>query len=192
MLTVTLLSRLQLLSSAHLSSQSMPMLECLGSGFFMSEKVGVPSENSIAKGNDGLLRTISILHPDRLHLACTSLRPCTHYARDAYACPCQQKTFGQQIIKHAPIRSKTALFGLFNERVQTFLEQLVICGGFRLIEKYVNALGMTALLKITSIRYLQKICGEALRTLRGAAYSESGKAKNRRHESRCSIVLRRR
>jgi hypothetical protein len=53
----------------------MPMLDFLGSAFAISENFSVPYDDSIDKRNDGLTMTMSILHPNRLHLAYTSLRP---------------------------------------------------------------------------------------------------------------------
>jgi alkylation response protein AidB-like acyl-CoA dehydrogenase len=103
----------------------MPMLGFIGSAFAISENFSVPYENSSGKRNDGLPMTMSILHPDRLHLAYTSLRPPHLGTLNTYAYACPQKTFGKQIIKHAPIRSDTALFGVFIEPVHAFLERHV-------------------------------------------------------------------
>jgi hypothetical protein len=69
--------------------------------------------------------TMSNLHPDRLHLAYASLRSAHIGALNAYAYACPQKMFGKQIIKHAPIRSDTTLFGVFIEPVHAFLERHV-------------------------------------------------------------------
>lgn len=119
---------------------------------------------------------MSNFNPERLHLACASLRLARVCAQDAYAYACQRETFGEPLIEHVPIRSKIASFGLLIGPAHAFLEQLVfVVASSRCSGKDVNVGGMTALLKVMSTRCLEKVCREAQQILGGAAYSKSGK-----------------
>jgi alkylation response protein AidB-like acyl-CoA dehydrogenase len=152
------------------------MLECVGSTFITFDDVRVSCNNLIGKENQGFAMIMSNFNPERLHLACASLRLARVCAQDAYTYACERETFGRPLIEHAPIRSKIASFGLLIEPVHSFLEQLTfIVESARCSTKDVNVGGMTALLKVMSTRCLEKVCREAQQILGGAAYSKSGK-----------------
>jgi alkylation response protein AidB-like acyl-CoA dehydrogenase len=154
----------------------MLMPRCLGSTFLGFEDVRVPFENLLGKEDRGFPMIMSNFNPERVHLACASLRLSRVCAQDAYAYACQRETFGRPLIEHAPIRSKIATFGLLIEPVHAFLEQLVfVVESSRGSGKRLNVGGMTALLKVMSTRCLEKVCREAQQILGGAAYSKSGK-----------------
>jgi alkylation response protein AidB-like acyl-CoA dehydrogenase len=154
----------------------MLMPRPLGSTFLNFEDVRVPCENFLGKENDGFPMIMSNFNPERLYLACASLRLARVCAQDAYAYACQRETFGRPLTEHAPIRTKIATFGLLIEPVHAFLEQLVfIVESSRGSVKGVSNGGMTALLKVISTKCLEKVCREAQQILGGAAHSKSGK-----------------
>jgi alkylation response protein AidB-like acyl-CoA dehydrogenase len=148
----------------------------LGSTFITFEDVLVPIENLLGQENHGFAMIMSNFNPERLGLACASLRLARVCAQDAYVYACERETFGKPLIEHAPIRSKIATFGLFIEPAHAFLEQLVfIIENARVSGREINVGGMTALLKVMSTRCLEKVCREAQQILGGAAYNRAGK-----------------
>lgn len=154
----------------------MLIIKCVGSTFITFDDVRVPCENLLGKENHGFGMIMSNFNPERLHLACASLRLARVCAQDAYIYACERETFGKPLIEHSPIRTKIALFGLLIEPVQAFFEQLVfIVETARCSGRDVNVGGMTALLKVMSTRCLEKVCREAQQILGGAAYTKSGK-----------------
>lgn len=166
----------------------------IGSTFIEFEDVRVPVENLIGqenkgfplimssespwtKGLDRLLIFYSDFNPERLSLACASLRLARVCAEDAYNYAIQRETFGSPLIEKQAIQSKIFKFGLMIEPAYAFMEQLV-----NILELTkdrpsddVNIGGMTALLKVMSTRALEKSVREAQQIMGGAGYNKAGK-----------------
>lgn len=116
-------------------------------------------------------------NPERLALACASLRLARVCAEDAFKYAVQRETFGSPLIEKQAIQSKIFKFGLMIEPAYAFMEQLV-----NILESTknrksddVNIGGMTALLKVMSTRALEKSVREAQQILGGAGYNRAGK-----------------
>ena len=116
-------------------------------------------------------------NPERLTLACASLRLSRVCAEDAFNYAVQRETFGSPLIKRQAIQSKIFKFGLMIEPAYAFMEQLA-----NIIEltkgqptDNVRIGGMTALLKVMSTRALEKSVREAQQIMGGAGYNKAGK-----------------
>jgi alkylation response protein AidB-like acyl-CoA dehydrogenase len=116
-------------------------------------------------------------NPERLSLACASLRLARVCAEDAFNYAIQRETFGSPLIEKQAIQAKIFKFGLLIEPAYAFMEQLV-----NIIEKTkdrptddVRIGGMTALLKVMSTRALEKSVREAQQIFGGAGYNKAGK-----------------
>lgn len=116
-------------------------------------------------------------NPERLGLACASLRLARVCAEDAFNYAVQRETFGSPLIQKQAIQAKIFKFGLMIEPAYAFMEQLV-----NIIELTkgrpdddVRIGGMTALLKVMSTRALEKSVREAQQILGGAGYNKAGK-----------------
>lgn len=116
-------------------------------------------------------------NPERLSLACASLRLARVCAEDAFHYAVQRETFGAPLIKRQAIQAKIFKFGLMIEPAYAFMEQLV-----NIIELTkdrpnddVRIGGMTALLKVMSTRALEKSIREGQQILGGAGYNRAGK-----------------
>lgn len=116
-------------------------------------------------------------NPERLALACASLRLARVCAEDAFNYAIQRETFGSPLIQKQAIQSKIFKFGLMIEPAYAFMEQLV-----NILELTkdrpvddVKIGGMTALLKVMSTRALEKSVREAQQILGGAGYNKAGK-----------------
>ena len=79
----------------------------------------------LTKGLNGLLIFSSDFNPERLTLACASLRLSRVCAEDAYNYAIQRETFGSPLIEKQAIQSKIFKFGLMIEPAYAFMEQLV-------------------------------------------------------------------
>ncbi|KAJ5611082.1 hypothetical protein N7510_007801 [Penicillium lagena] len=119
----------------------------------------------------------SDFNPERLALACASLRLARVCAEDAFNYAIQRETFGSPLIQKQAIQSKIFKFGLMIEPAYAFMEQLV-----NILELTkdrpvddVKIGGMTALLKVMSTRALEKSVREAQQILGGAGYNKAGK-----------------
>lgn len=116
-------------------------------------------------------------NPERLALACASLRLARVCAEDAFNYAVQRETFGSPLIQRQAIQSKIFKFGLMIEPAYAFMEQLV-----NILELTkdrpvddVKIGGMTALLKVMSTRALEKSVREAQQIFGGAGYNKAGK-----------------
>ncbi|KAJ5121526.1 uncharacterized protein N7515_009487 [Penicillium bovifimosum] len=148
-----------------------------GSTFLEFDDVRVPVENLIGKENQGFPIIMSNFNPERLVLACASLRLARVCAEDAYNYAIQRETFGSPLIAKQAIQTKIFKFGLMIEPAYAFMEQLV-----NILELTkdrpsddVNIGGMTALLKVMSTRALEKSVREAQQIFGGAGYNKAGK-----------------
>ncbi|KAJ5650271.1 uncharacterized protein N7484_003994 [Penicillium longicatenatum] len=164
-----------------------------GSTFIGLEEVRVPVENRIGEENKGFSLIMSSrsrlfisipfsnldqdFNPERLALACASLRLARVCAEDAFNYAVQRETFGSPLIQRQAIQSKIFKFGLMIEPAYAFMEQLV-----NILELTkdrpvddVKIGGMTALLKVMSTRALEKSVREAQQILGGAGYNKAGK-----------------
>lgn len=148
-----------------------------GSTFIEFEDVRVPVENLIGQENGGFPLIMSNFNPERLSLACASLRLARVCAEDAYNYAIQRETFGSPLIEKQAIQSKVFKFGLMIEPAYAFMEQLV-----NILELTkdrpsddINIGGMTALLKVMSTRALEKSVREAQQIMGGAGYNKTGK-----------------
>ncbi|KAL2864497.1 acyl-CoA dehydrogenase family protein [Aspergillus lucknowensis] len=148
-----------------------------GSTFIEFDDVRVPVDNLIGKENEGFPLIMSNFNPERLSLACASLRLARVCAEDAFNYAIQRETFGSPLIQKQAIQAKIFKFGLMIEPAYAFMEQLV-----NIIEKTkdrptddVRIGGMTALLKVMSTRALEKSVREAQQILGGAGYNKAGK-----------------
>ncbi|KAI9375656.1 acyl-CoA dehydrogenase/oxidase [Aspergillus egyptiacus] len=148
-----------------------------GSTFIEFDDVHVPVGNLIGEENKGFPLIMSNFNPERLSLACASLRLARVCAEDAFNYAIQRETFGSPLIEKQAIQAKIFKFGLMIEPAYAFMEQLV-----NIIEKTkdrptddVRIGGMTALLKVMSTRALEKSVREAQQILGGAGYNKAGK-----------------
>ncbi|KAL4750494.1 hypothetical protein BDW72DRAFT_213370 [Aspergillus terricola var. indicus] len=148
-----------------------------GSTFIEFDDVRVPADHLIGKENGGFPLIMSNFNPERLSLACASLRLARVCAEDAFNYATQRSTFGAPLITRQAIQAKIFKFGLLIEPAYAFMEQLV-----NIIEKTKNEPrddvrigGMTALLKVMSTRALEKSVREAQQILGGAGYNRAGK-----------------
>ncbi|KAJ5239245.1 hypothetical protein N7468_003864 [Penicillium chermesinum] len=148
-----------------------------GSTFIELDDVRVPVENRIGEENKGFPLIMSNFNPERLSLACASLRLARVCAEDAFNYAIQRETFGSPLIEKQAIQSKIFKFGLMIEPAYAFMEQLV-----HILELTkdrpvddVRIGGMTALLKVMSTRALEKSVREAQQILGGAGYNKAGK-----------------
>ncbi|KAJ5754450.1 hypothetical protein N7533_003993 [Penicillium manginii] len=126
-----------------------------GSTFIELDEVRVSVENLIGEENKGFALIMSNFNPERLALACASLR----------------------LARKEAIQSKIFKFGLMIEPAYAFMEQLV-----NILELTkdrpvddVKIGGMTALLKVMSTRALEKSVREAQQIFGGAGYNKAGK-----------------
>lgn len=144
----------------------------------MSSKPTARQLDSRASASIGSgLITNADFNPERLTLACASLRLSRVCAEDAYNYAIKRETFGQPLIFRQAIQSKIFKFGLMIEPAYAFMEQLA-----NIIELTkgrptddVRIGGMTALLKVMSTRALEKSVREAQQILGGAGYNRAGK-----------------
>ncbi|CAG8294750.1 unnamed protein product [Penicillium salamii] len=148
-----------------------------GSTFIEFDEVRVPVANLLGQENKGFPLIMSNFNPERLALACASLRLARVCAEDAFKYAVQRETFGSPLIEKQAIQSKIFKFGLMIEPAYAFMEQLV-----NILENTkdrtsddVNIGGMTALLKVMSTRALEKSVREAQQILGGAGYNRAGK-----------------
>ncbi|KAJ5737008.1 uncharacterized protein N7483_002133 [Penicillium malachiteum] len=148
-----------------------------GSTFIELDDVRVPAENLIGEENKGFPLILSNFNPERLALACASLRLARVCAEDAFNYAIQRETFGSPLIKKQAIQSKIFKFGLMIEPAYAYMEQLV-----NIIELTkdrpvddVKIGGQTALLKVMSTRALEKSVREAQQIFGGAGYNKAGK-----------------
>ncbi|KAE8154765.1 acyl-CoA dehydrogenase/oxidase [Aspergillus avenaceus] len=148
-----------------------------GSTFIEFDDVRVPVDYLIGEENKGFSLIMSNFNPERLALACSSLRLARVCAEDAFHYALQRETFGLPLIERQAIQAKIFKFGLMIEPAYAFMEQLV-----NIIELTkdkpnddVRIGGMTALLKVMSTRALEKSVREAQQILGGAGYSKAGK-----------------
>ncbi|KAL5045477.1 hypothetical protein BDW71DRAFT_215005 [Aspergillus fruticulosus] len=148
-----------------------------GSTFIEFDDVRVPVDHLIGEENKGFPLIMSNFNPERLSLACASLRLARVCAEDAFNYATQRSTFGAPLITRQAIQAKIFKFGLLIEPAYAFMEQLV-----NIIEKTKNEPrddvrigGMTALLKVMSTRALEKSVREAQQILGGAGYNRAGK-----------------
>ncbi|KAL3444932.1 acyl-CoA dehydrogenase/oxidase, partial [Aspergillus insuetus] len=148
-----------------------------GSTFFEFDEVRVPVGNLIGQENQGFPLIMSNFNPERLSLACASLRLARVCAEDAFNYAIQRETFGSPLIQKQAIQAKIFKFGLMIEPAYASMEQLV-----NIIEKTkdrptddVRIGGMTALLKVMSTKALEKSVREAQQILGGAGYNKAGK-----------------
>ncbi|KAE8166589.1 acyl-CoA dehydrogenase/oxidase [Aspergillus tamarii] len=161
-----------------------------GSTFIELDDVRVPVDHLIGEENKGFPLIMSNFNPERLSLACASLRLARVCAEDAFHYATQRETFGAPLITRQAIQSKIFKFGLMIEPAYAFLEQLV-----NIIELTkdrptddVRIGGMTALLKVMSTRALEKSVREAQQILGGAGYNKAGKGARIEQISRDSRV----
>ncbi|RDW79225.1 acyl-CoA dehydrogenase family protein [Aspergillus mulundensis] len=148
-----------------------------GSTFIEFDDVRVPVDHLIGAENKGFPLIMSNFNPERLSLACASLRLARVCAEDAFTYASQRQTFGAPLISRQAIQAKIFKFGLMIEPAYSFMEQLV-----NILEKTKNEKvddvrigGMTALLKVMSTRALEKSVREAQQILGGAGYNRAGK-----------------
>ncbi|KAL2829179.1 acyl-CoA dehydrogenase/oxidase [Aspergillus cavernicola] len=148
-----------------------------GSTFIEFDDVRVPLDHLLGEENKGFPLIMSNFNPERLSLACASLRLARVCAEDAFNYAIQRETFGSPLIQKQAIQAKIFKFGLMIEPAYAFMEQLV-----NIIEKTkdrptddVRIGGMTALLKVMSTRALEKSVREAQQILGGAGYNKAGK-----------------
>ncbi|KAI9037851.1 acyl-CoA dehydrogenase family protein [Aspergillus affinis] len=148
-----------------------------GSTFLRFDDVRVPVDHLIGEENKGFPLIMSNFNPERLSLACSSLRLARVCAEDAFHYAVQRETFGSPLIKRQLIQAKIFKFGLMIEPAYALMEQLV-----HIIELTkdrptddVRIGGMTALLKVMSTRALEKSVREAQQILGGAGYNKAGK-----------------
>ncbi|KAL4871124.1 hypothetical protein BDV12DRAFT_164819 [Aspergillus spectabilis] len=148
-----------------------------GSTFIEFDDVQVPVNNLLGEENKGFPLIMSNFNPERLSLACASLRLARVCAEDAFNYAISRETFGSPLIQKQAIQAKIFKFGLLIEPAYAFMEQLV-----NIIEKTKNQPtddvrigGMTALLKVMSTRALEKSVREAQQILGGAGYNKAGK-----------------
>ncbi|EPS32834.1 Acyl-CoA dehydrogenase AFT10-1 [Penicillium oxalicum] len=148
-----------------------------GSTFIEFDDVHVPIDHLIGEENKGFPLIMSNFNPERLALACASLRLARVCAEDAFHYAMQRETFGSPLIQKQAIQAKIFKFGLMIEPAYAFMEQLV-----NILEltkdrpaDEVNIGGMTALLKVMSTRALEKSVREAQQILGGAGYNKAGK-----------------
>ncbi|KAL6231120.1 hypothetical protein BDW75DRAFT_233867 [Aspergillus navahoensis] len=148
-----------------------------GSTFIEFDDVRVPVDHLIGEENKGFPLIMANFNPERLSLACASLRLARVCAEDAVNYATQRSTFGAPLITRQAIQAKIFKFGLLIEPAYAFMEQLV-----NIIEKTKNEPrddvrigGMTALLKVMSTRALEKSVREAQQILGGAGYNRAGK-----------------
>ncbi|GMG53830.1 unnamed protein product [Aspergillus oryzae var. brunneus] len=172
------------------------MYSAIGSTFIELDDVRVPVDHLIGEENKGfplIMSSTSVLYhklskvynanamldfnPERLSLACASLRLARVCAEGAFHYATQRETFGAPLITRQAIQSKIFKFGLMIEPAYAFMEQLV-----NIIELTkdrptddVRIGGMTALLKVMSTRALEKSVREAQQILGGAGYNKAGK-----------------
>ncbi|KAA8648173.1 hypothetical protein EYZ11_000554 [Aspergillus tanneri] len=148
-----------------------------GSTYIELDGVHVPVDHLIGEENKGFPLIMSNFNPERLSLACASLRLARVCAEDAFHYAVQRETFGSPLIQRQAIQAKIFKFGLMIEPAYAFMEQLVHIleltkdrpqDDFRIG-------GMTALLKVMSTRALEKSVREAQQILGGAGYNKSGK-----------------
>ncbi|KAJ5159646.1 Acyl-CoA dehydrogenase AFT10-1 [Penicillium canariense] len=148
-----------------------------GSTFIELDDVRVPADHLIGEENKGFPLIMSNFNPERLALACASLRLARVCAEDAFNYAIQRETFGSPLIQRQAIQSKIFKFGLMIEPAYAFMEQLV-----NILEltkdrpvDNIKIGGMTALLKVMSTRALEKSVREAQQILGGAGYNKAGK-----------------
>lgn len=165
-----------------------------GSTFLEFDDVRVPVSNLIGEENHGFQIIMSSkfksslclierlfmrfidFNPERLSLACASLRLARVCAEDAFNYAVQRETFGAPLITRQVIQSKIFKFGLLIEPTQSFMEQLVyIIESSKDRPNDVNIGGMTALLKVMATKALEKTVREAQQILGGSGYNKAGK-----------------
>ncbi|KAJ5677942.1 Acyl-CoA dehydrogenase AFT10-1 [Penicillium maclennaniae] len=148
-----------------------------GSTFIELDDVRVPVENRIGEENKGFPLIMSNFNPERLALACASLRLARVCAEDAFNYAIQRETFGSPLIQKQAIQSKIFKFGLMIEPAYAFMEQLVNILELTKDQPVddVKIGGMTALLKVMSTRALEKSVREAQQIFGGAGYNKAGK-----------------
>ncbi|PLN79122.1 acyl-CoA dehydrogenase [Aspergillus taichungensis] len=147
------------------------------STFIELDDVRVPADHLIGEENNGFPLIMSNFNPERLSLACASLRLARVCAEDAFNYAVQRETFGSPLIQKQAIQAKIFKFGLMIEPAYAFMEQLV-----NIVEQTkhrptddVRIGGMTALLKVMSTRALEKSVREAQQIFGGAGYNKAGK-----------------
>ncbi|RMJ23139.1 acyl-CoA dehydrogenase [Aspergillus sp. HF37] len=148
-----------------------------GSTFIELDDVRVPVDHLLGEENKGFPMIMSNFNPERLALACASLRLARVCAEDAFNYAIQRETFGSPLIQKQAIQAKVFKFGLMIEPAYAFMEQLV-----NIVEQTkdrptddVKIGGMTALLKVMSTKALEKSVREAQQILGGAGYNKAGK-----------------
>jgi alkylation response protein AidB-like acyl-CoA dehydrogenase len=166
-----------------------------GSTFIELDDVRVPADHLIGEENKGFPlimsskfreffnleavanNVFSDFNPERLALACASLRLARVCAEDAFNYAIQRETFGSPLIQRQAIQAKIFKFGLMIEPAYAFMEQLVnileLTKGRPVDDVKIG--GMTALLKVMSTRALEKSVREAQQILGGAGYNKAGK-----------------
>jgi alkylation response protein AidB-like acyl-CoA dehydrogenase len=133
-------------------------------------------DNIIGKENHGFSLIMSNFNPERIALATAAIRLSRVCVQDAYKYACERETFGKPLIEHYAIKAKIAEMGTLIEPAQTFLEQLVyIIECSRKTGQETNIGGLSALLKVTSTRCLEKVCRESQQIMGGAGYAKTGK-----------------
>ncbi|TKA77804.1 hypothetical protein B0A49_00932 [Cryomyces minteri] len=154
-----------------------------GSTFIEFNNVKVPVKNLLGlenKGFDIIMSSKSPLkryfNPERLTLACAALRLSRLCCEDSLSYALTRTTFGKPLISNQLIRAKISKMGQLIEPAWAFLEQLVYTIHISQSQnRHINVGGMTALLKVTATRCLEKCCREAQQIMGGAGYNRAGK-----------------
>ncbi|TKA71099.1 hypothetical protein B0A49_03251 [Cryomyces minteri] len=153
-----------------------------GSTFIEFDNVKVPVKNLLGlenKGFDIIMSSKSPLkhfNPERLTLACAALRLSRLCCEDSLSYALTRTTFGKPLISNQSIRAKISKMGQLIEPAWAFLEQLVYTIHISQSQnRHINIGGMTALLKVTATRCLEKCCREAQQIMGGAGYNRAGK-----------------
>ena len=139
--------------------------------------VSVLLGNLVRMENDGFLMMMSNFNQERLVLSCAALYLSQVYAQDAYEHSIRRKTFGQKLISHAIIRAKVAQFEIDIKPAFSLLEQLTsVIKNSRIQGEDEKSMGrMIALLKVASIRTLERCVREAQQVMGGIEYSKQGR-----------------
>jgi alkylation response protein AidB-like acyl-CoA dehydrogenase len=154
----------------------MKLMIVTGSGMIEFDSVSIPSGNLIGVENAGFLMMMSNFNQERLVrlLSCAALRLSRVCAEDAYEHSILRETFGQKLISHALISAKITQFGIDIEPVFSLLEQLTfMVKNSRIRNKGDETIGgMTALLKVASMRTVERCVREAQQVMGGVGYSK--------------------
>ncbi|KIM92940.1 hypothetical protein OIDMADRAFT_138671 [Oidiodendron maius Zn] len=144
-----------------------------GSTLIEFDSVRVPVRNLIGKENAGFAMMMSNFNQERLILACAALRLSRVCSEDAYNHSIVRETFGQKLISHALIQAKITQFGMDIEPAFSLLEQLTLTiKRARMHPAQEESIGgMTALLKVVSMRTLERCVREAQQIMGGIGYS---------------------